>query len=136
MIDVVEDRIPGTREWFVSRAAELLHDTARYAQQVASTEVRVRSSDLAGSIDVWPSSDGLEQVMGTPLWYGIYNEFGTGIYATGPGGSSAEQVPWVYYDEYLDQFFTTYGLTPQPFIRPGYEAGRRYLLDNAPRYFG
>lgn len=132
-VDITENRIQETRDFYVDRAAELMHDTARYGQQVARSEVRRRSDDLADSVEVWPSDEGLTQDMGTMLQYGIYNEFGTGIYAEGQ--SSADELPWVYYDEYLGQFFTTYGLKPQPFIRPGFDAAENYLLGNARRYF-
>jgi hypothetical protein len=77
---------------------------------------------------------GLERGVRAGADYTIFHEFGTGIYAEGQ--SRAKEVPWVYYDEYLGQFFTTSGVTPEPMMRPGFEAGKDYLLRSARGYFG
>ena len=45
--------------------------------------------------------------------YGIYVEFGTGIYAEGGG----RPTPWVYQDD-EGKWHYTHGQAPQPFIRP------------------
>jgi hypothetical protein len=124
-----------TRAGFVNTAAELLGDTARYAQNSARFNARFRSGELRDKIELHPENAGLEQVVVADALHSIYNEFGTGIYATGEGGSQAEQIPWVYYDEYLGQFFTTEGLRPQPFMRPGYDAAVDWFWGNAGRYF-
>lgn len=48
-----------------------------------------------------------------PEPYGIYVEFGTGIYAEEGG----RQTPWVYKDD-KGEWHQTNGMVPQPFIRP------------------
>ncbi|WP_257475159.1 HK97-gp10 family putative phage morphogenesis protein [Bacillus sp. MCCB 382] len=57
-----------------------------------------------------------------PSGYGLYVEFGTGIYAEGdkPGRST----PWVYFDEKLNRFVFTRGMRAQPFMNPSYEEER------------
>lgn len=61
------------------------------------------------------------------LWY---VEYGTGIYATGPGGSRAKKIPWTYYKE--GRFYTTYGMAAQPFIYPSVDIAKAYFKN----YFG
>lgn len=57
-----------------------------------------------------------------PSGYGLYVEFGTGIYAEGeqPG----RQTPWVYYDTKLNRYVFTRGMRPQPFLHPSHEEER------------
>jgi hypothetical protein len=133
MTVVIEyDAIEETRAFFVGRAADLMGDTAEHARDVARSEARKRTGEMANRIET--EGDGLDRsVVGNdPIT--VYHEFGTGIHAEGQ--SRAEEIPWVYYDEYLGQFFTTSGVAPQPMLRPGFEAGKRYLLDEARGYFG
>ena len=51
----------------------------------------------------------------TTLEYAPYVEYGTGLFAE--NGNGRKDVPWVYETE-DGQFFTTYGMQPQPFMRP------------------
>lgn len=127
----LESSIPVYREFYVDRASELMHDTSRYAQQTAMQNARRRSGELEEGIELHGS--GLDYAVVATAGHSIYNEFGTGIYAEGQ--SRAHEIPWVYYDEYLGEFFTTYGLKPQPFMRPGYEAGKEFLYGRARSYF-
>ena len=49
----------------------------------------------------------------SPTPYGIYVEFGTGIYAEEGG----RPTPWVYKDK-NGNWHKTRGMSPRPFIRP------------------
>ena len=51
--------------------------------------------------------------IGSPLLYAIFNELGTGIYASQPGG---RQSPWYYYDR-KGVLHRTVGLKPIHFLR-------------------
>ena len=55
--------------------------------------------------------------IGPTVDYGIYVEMGTGIYAGG------RQTPWRYQDS-KGQWHTTRGQRPQPYMEPGFEAGK------------
>ena len=46
--------------------------------------------------------------------YAIYVNYGTGIYATGAGGSRAKKIPWSYKDA-NGKWHTTKGQHAQPF---------------------
>lgn len=133
-VEMELDRIDDTRTAFMVAAVDLMEDTADYAQQVAISNARNREGALAGGIRVEPSQGGLNQTVESTARHSVFNEYGTGIYAEGT--SRAQNIPWVYFDEYLGQFFTTYGLEPQPFMRPAYEEAKTFLKTNAPRYFG
>lgn len=62
-------------------------------------------------------NDDKEAVVGTNIEYGPYQEFGTGMYATGEGGSHAKKIPWVYVDE-KGVAHLTWGNRPAPFLEP------------------
>lgn len=51
--------------------------------------------------------------IGSPLEYAVYNELGTGIYASQPGGRLS---PWGYYDS-KGAFHITRGMKPIHFLR-------------------
>ena len=57
--------------------------------------------------------------------YAIFVEFGTGIYAKGPGGSRAKKIPWTYKDPKTGNWITTKGQAAQPFWIPAIDAGRK-----------
>ncbi|MDD2753926.1 MAG: HK97 gp10 family phage protein [Methanothrix sp.] len=63
--------------------------------------------------------------------YAIYQEFGTGKYATGPGGSRAKRIPWLWkvtsqkwadiFGIEVGQTVLWYGNHPHPFVRPAWD---------------
>lgn len=58
--------------------------------------------------------------------YAIYVNYGTGIYATGAGGSRAKKIPWSYKDA-NGKWHTTKGQHAQPFWEPAIDAGRAFF---------
>lgn len=56
--------------------------------------------------------------------YAIFVNFGTGIYASGPGGSRAKKIPWSYQDA-DGKWHTTKGMEAQPFWDKAIDAGRK-----------
>lgn len=79
---------------------------------------------LKESIDYKITNGGLSSVISVGADYAIYVEYGTGIYATGPGGSRAKNIPWSYKD--VDgEWHTTHGQVAQPFWNPAIDAGRQ-----------
>ncbi|MEG2831704.1 MAG: hypothetical protein RR923_02885 [Bacilli bacterium] len=50
--------------------------------------------------------------------YGIWVNYGTGLYAEGEGGSkrSSDQIPWVYFNESKGKFFSTKGIKATHFF--------------------
>lgn len=83
----------------------------------------VDTSFLKESIDFKFTNGGLTGVINVGSSYAIYVEFGTGIYAQGPGGSRAKKIPWHYKDS-DGKWHTTKGQHAQPFWNPAIDAGR------------
>lgn len=83
----------------------------------------VDTSFLKESIDFKFINGGLTGVINVGSSYAIYVEFGTGIYAQGPGGSRAKKIPWHYKDA-DGKWHTTKGQHAQPFWNPAIDAGR------------
>lgn len=75
-----------------------------------------KTGTLARSITV--VADGsMRVVVGPQVVYGMYIEFGTGIYAENGQG---RKTPWVYKGG-DGHFYTTKGIKPRPYMRPAFE---------------
>ena len=95
--------------------------------QKASRKVRVDSGHLKRSLTIEFLDNGLTGRVYTDVEYGMYVEYGTGIYATGGHG---RKTPWVYYNAKLGRFVQTKGMSPRPFMRPSfYEQRPKFKKD-------
>ena len=95
--------------------------------QKASRRVRVDSGHLKRSLTIEFLDNGLTGRVYTDVEYGIYVEYGTGIYALGGRG---RKTPWVYYNAKLGRFVQTRGMSPRPFMRPSfYEQRPKFKKD-------
>lgn len=107
-----------------------MRESAEVGKDEARSRARVDERDMKNGIIVLNTKRGAK-IVGTD-WKTVWHEYGTGIYAgaadmrypnqRGSTGSEADEIPWVYLDE-NGNFWTTYGVMPQPMIRPGFEAG-------------
>lgn len=61
----------------------------------------------------------------TPLEYAPYVEYGTGLFAENGNGRS--DVPWSYKDD-EDNWHTTYGQHPHPYMRPALTDNKEKIL--------
>ena len=88
-------------------------------QAQCKAECPVDTGELRNSIVEETTGGGGEYTseIGPTVDYGIYVEMGTGIYAGG------RQTPWRYQDS-KGQWHTTRGQRPQPYMEPGFEAGK------------
>ena len=66
----------------------------------------------------------IEGVVFTPVEYAPYVEFGTGLFAENGGRSD---VPWVYRAD-NGEFYSTYGMHPQPFMRPAFNENKAQII--------
>jgi len=105
---------------FLIRGTNKIQETARLL-------VRKDTTNLMGSIVKAVDRSGLEGTVYTNSEYAIYNEFGTGRFATKGTGRST---PWVYKDAKGNWRWTT-GMTAQPFMRPGLNNNKKILLEMA-----
>ncbi|HID5010528.1 TPA: HK97-gp10 family putative phage morphogenesis protein [Staphylococcus aureus] len=100
---------------------------AKTTTKIYNTAVALAPVDLGfleESIDFKYFDGGLSSVISVGADYAIYVEYGTGIYATGPGGSHATKIPWSFKGD-DGEWYTTYGQAPQPFWNPAIDAGRK-----------
>ena len=77
---------------------------------------------------------------GTPEEYAPYVEYGTGLYATGPGGSQAKKIPWLWKVESRKwaaifgiergDSVIWYGSHPHPFLRPAFDENKDQVMED------
>ena len=121
----------------VKELEEFEKETIRWAKKgIAKTTLKIYNTAVAmapvdmgylkESIDFIFKNDGLTGIVSVGAEYAIYIEYGTGIYATGPGGSRAKKIPWSYKDD-DGEWHTTYGSPAQPFWEPAIDEGRAFF---------
>lgn len=93
-------------------------ETAEMAAAQMKALAPVDESNLRKSIEVDYSPDGLRAKIIVGAEYGIYLEYGTGIYALDGNG---RKDPWVYYSEKLGRYVYTRGIHAQPYFHPAME---------------
>lgn len=101
----------------------IIHETALLIQSQARALAPTDSGYLRKSIVVDTSSDGLTALISVGAEYGIYIEYGTGIYAVNGNG---RKDPWVFYDEQYGRFVFTRGMRAQPFWFLSLDIGKKY----------
>lgn len=94
---------------------EIMRDSAAKCQEKAQAEARHDTGTMRRMIVFLPTPKGARIESQAP--YSAFNEYGTGIYGERPG----RQTPWVY--ERDGRFYTTRGMEPKPFMRPGFREG-------------
>ncbi|GAA3723179.1 hypothetical protein GCM10022378_11620 [Salinicoccus jeotgali] len=99
-------------------------ETAVLLDTEASSRVAVDTGMTKNSIQ--SDIGGLEATVSVGTYWAVFLEFGTGIYATGPGGSRAKKIPWTYKGD-DGKWYTTYGMVAQPFWFPAIDVARRYF---------
>lgn len=99
-------------------------ETAMLLNTEASSRAPVDEGNLKNSIQ--SEIGGLEATVMVGAFYGVYVEYGTGVYAKGPGGSRAKKIPWTYKGA-DGKWYTTYGMRAQPFWFPSIDVARKYF---------
>lgn len=100
---------------------------AKTTQMIYNTAVSLAPVDdgfLRESISFEYKDGGMTGVINVGADYAIFVNFGTGIYASGPGGSRAKKIPWSYQDA-DGKWHTTKGMRAQPFWDKAIDAGRK-----------
>ena len=101
-----------------------ISETAMLLNTEASSRVAVDTGMTKNSIQ--SEIGGLEATVMVGSAVGIWLEFGTGVYAKGPGGSRAKKIPWTYKGA-DGKWYTTYGMRAQPFWFPSIDVARKYF---------
>lgn len=93
----------------------IVHETAEIIVTNAKALAPVDDGSLKDSIGVDYMKGGLNAYVRVGAHYGIYVEFGTGIYAVKGNG---RKTPWRYYSKELKRWVTTRGTEAQPYFFP------------------
>ena len=101
-----------------------ISETAMLLNTEASSRVAVDTGMTKNSIQ--SEIGGLEATVMVGSAVGIWLEFGTGVYSSGPGGSRAKKIPWTYKGA-DGKWYTTYGMRAQPFWFPSIDVARKYF---------
>ncbi|MGX0480076.1 HK97 gp10 family phage protein [Staphylococcus pasteuri] len=102
---------------------------ARTTMKIYNTAINLMPVDtgyLRESTSIDFKDGGMTGVISIGSSYAIYVNYGTGIFAEGPGGSRAKKIPWSYIGS-DGKWYTTKGQHAQPFWEPAIDAGRAYF---------
>lgn len=99
-------------------------ETAMIIDSEASRRVAVDTGMTKNSIQ--SEIGGLKATVMVGAAHAVYLEFGTGIYASGPGGSRAKKIPWTYKGD-DGKWYTTYGMPAQPFWFPSIDVAAKFF---------
>ncbi|MEW5567381.1 HK97-gp10 family putative phage morphogenesis protein [Rossellomorea marisflavi] len=102
----------------------IVSETAEMAVSQMKALVPVDTSALKNSISVTYVNRGLTAYIVVGSSYGIYIEYGTGIYSQKGNG---RKTPWSYYSPELKQWVSTKGMHAQPFFHPAIEAAAKHF---------
>jgi HK97 gp10 family phage protein len=102
----------------VDRIKEVTRNTAFKIERKAKQRVAVDTGHLRRSIHSNSLSGGFAFEVGTNVFYGVYVEYGTGIYAAKGNG---RKTPWAYIDPKTKKLVWTRGSRPQPFLIPSFD---------------
>jgi len=103
----------------IEAVKKVVNRTAARVERGAKKRAPVDEGRLRSSIHMRPFRGGLEIDVGTNVEYGVYQEFGTGIYAVNGDG---RKTPWAYIHPKTKKLVWTRGNRPQPFLFPAFEA--------------
>ena len=126
-IDNLLKAVDDFEEQYIRAVKRVVAETATKIQTTAQALAPVGQFDggnLRKSIELKFEDGGLKAEIIVGAEYGIYVEYGTGIYAEGGDG---RKDPWVYWSDDLNRWVWTRGMRSQPYFRPGFEAGLKYF---------
>ena len=99
---------------------DALNESCLLVENTAKENCPVASGQLRNSIT--SNVSGEKGEVGTNVEYGVYVEYGTGVYNPG------RLTPWSYQDASGD-WHTTTGQKPQPFLVPALDSNRDKILN-------
>lgn len=103
---------------------QIIVETAEIIATQAKALAPVDTGGLRKSIEVEYNKGLLQAKIIVGSEYGIYVNYGTGIYSVKGTG---RKTPWTYFSPRLGRFVTTEGMKAQMFWEPAVKAGARYF---------
>ncbi|ATC61770.1 MULTISPECIES: HK97-gp10 family putative phage morphogenesis protein [Pseudolactococcus] len=129
---VFKDNSMEGKERLKKAAAKWLLQACILVEGQAVLLAPVATSRLKQSIDYIVDDDELVGYVGTNVDYAIYVEFGTGEFAENGNGRKGG---WMYKDPSGEWFFT-WGIEPQPYLRPAFRQTKGQIEALAKSIFG
>ena len=129
---VFKDNSMEGKERLKKAAAKWLLQACILVEGQAVLLAPVATSRLKQSIDYIVDDDELVRYVGTNVDYAIYVEFGTGEFAENGNGRKGG---WMYKDPSGEWFFT-WGIEPQPYLRPAFRQTKGQIEALAKSIFG
>ena len=129
---VYKDNSMEGKERLKKAAAKWLLQACILVEGQAVLLAPVATSRLKQSIDYIVDDDELVGYVGTNVDYAIYVEFGTGEFAENGNGRKGG---WMYKDPSGEWFFT-WGIEPQPYLRPAFRQTKGQIEALAKSIFG
>jgi len=109
---------------YIREVKAVIARTAQMIKSQAQALAPVDDGNLRDSIEINYFNRGLSAEIIVGSHYGVYVEFGTGIYSiTGSG----RKTPWVFYSDKLNRYVYTRGMQAQPFWNPTIEVASKYF---------
>jgi HK97 gp10 family phage protein len=129
---VFKDNSMEGKERLKKAAAKWLLQACILVEGQAVLLAPVATSRLKQSIDYIVDDDELVGYVGTNVDYAIYVELGTGEFAENGNGRKGG---WMYIDPSGEWFFT-WGIEPQPYLRPAFRQTKGQIEALAKSIFG
>ncbi len=129
---VFKDNSMEGKERLKKAAAKWLLQACILVEGQAVLLAPVATSRLKQSIDYIVDDDELVGYVGTNVDYAIYVEFGTGEFSENGNGRKGG---WMYKDPSGEWFFT-WGIEPQPYLRPAFRQTKGQIEALAKSIFG
>lgn len=129
---VFKDNSMEGKERLKKAAAKWLLQACILVEGQAVLLAPVATSRLKQSVDYIVDDDELVGYVGTNVDYAIYVEFGTGEFAENGNGRKGG---WMYKDPSGEWFFT-WGIEPQPYLRPAFRQTKGQIEALAKSIFG
>ena len=107
-----------------NKVKRVVAETAEMVVSQMKALAPIDTGALKDSISVTYVNRGLTAYIVVGSSYGIYIEYGTGIYSQKGNG---RKTPWSYYSPELKQWVTTQGMHAQPFFHPAMEMGAKHF---------
>ena len=129
MVEVEADKVINLLDKLCDdkRLKQAVNECCLLVERDAKQNCPVLTGELRASITSRVEEDNttITGTIGTPLMYGNYVEYGTGLFST--NGKGRTDVPW-YYQDKDGNWISTSGQQPQPFLIPALNNNREEIL--------
>lgn len=124
-LDKVLDSIDGLVDRRKLKSAMI--DVVSFVENVAAEKAPKDTGNLMGSIESKVEDNGVEIVgtVFTPVYYSVYQEYGTGLFAENGDG---RKTGWAYEDPKTGETVWTRGNRPHPFMRPALTENKDVII--------